>query len=140
MTIPTWPTTLPRPDRDSWQKSPQDARLKRQNDAGPPSYRRRYSSVAQAVTLSIMVDRDGKAVFDKFRETTTSEGSLPFYMPDPTTDGWGLFTADGQPLLTNDDQPLLLAAQWLCLFGDTMPAEAVVGVEFRITFSVSVMP
>ncbi len=46
----------------------------------------------------------------------------------------------GRPLLTGAGMPILLAARWLCLFGDTPPSEVVVGVEFRISFSVSVMP
>ncbi len=45
-----------------------------------------------------------------------------------------------RPLLTGAGVPILLAARWLCLFGDTPPSEVVVGVEFRISFSVSVMP
>jgi hypothetical protein len=140
MTIPTWPSELPRPERDTWQKTPQEARLKRNNDSGPPSYRRRFSSVAKSVNLSILVGRGQKAVFDRFFDDTTAGGSLPFYMPDPTTDGWKLLTADGRSLLTSDGRQILLAARWLCLFGESLPTETIVGIEFRLTFSISVMP
>ncbi|QND45301.1 hypothetical protein HB780_05995 (plasmid) [Rhizobium lusitanum] len=140
MTVATWPIELPKPERESWQSSPQESRLKRNNEAGPPSYRSRFSSVADQVSLSILVDRNGKAIFDRFHRSTTSRGSKPFYMPDPTTDGWKLYAADGRPLLTAAGRQILLSARWLCMFGDTMPAEAIVGVEFRKSFSVWVMP
>lgn len=138
--IPVWPSELPKPERNTWQKSPMEARLKRRNDAGPPGYRRRFSSVAKSVNLSILVDRNGKAIFDNFFEQDTAFGSKPFTMPDPTTDGWALLTSEGAPLLTSEGVPILLAARWLCLFGDQQPSEAIVGVGFRISFSVAVMP
>jgi len=79
-------------------------------------------------------------VFDTFFQDQTRHGALPFYMPDPTTDGWPLLLADGRPFLTSEGKPILLAARWLCLFGDTQPAVGVVGIEFRINFNVWVMP
>jgi hypothetical protein len=39
--IMDWPTDLPRPERPSWQRMVQEARGKRQGDAGPARYRRR---------------------------------------------------------------------------------------------------
>ena len=140
MTIPAWPSTLPRPERDSWSRSPSEARLKRQSEAGPPAYRRRYSSVPKSVALSIVVSRAGKAVFDQFHDETTAFGSKPFWMPDPTTDGWALLDGAGRPMLTADGAPILLAGRWLCFFGDEMPKESIAGVEFRLSFAVTVMP
>ncbi|MGE6741715.1 hypothetical protein ACQKGC_15690 [Allorhizobium pseudoryzae] len=140
MTIFYWPTDLPKPERNTWSASYTDPRLRRAAEAPTPAYRRRFSSVARPVQLSMLLDRNLKAVFERFYEETTAYGSLPFYMPDPTTDGWALLASDGRPLLTSAGVPLLLAARWLCLFGDTPPSEVVVGVEFRISFSVSVMP
>ncbi len=138
--IPTWPSTLPRPMRDSWQKSRQDARLKRRTDNGPNGYRRKFSSAAKLVTLSIEIGRDGLAVFDNFYEEECAKGSLPFYMPDPTTDGWPLLADDGAPLLTDEGVPLLLANIWLCQFGDSVPVDTVIGNRFRVAFSIAVMP
>lgn len=138
--IPAWPADLPRPERNTWQKTSQESRLKRRSDTGPNGYRGRFSSVAELVNLSILVDRNGKAIFDNFHRFDTKRGSKPFTMPDPTTAGWALFTSSGAPLLLSNGQPLLLAAQWLCLFGDQQPAEAIVGTGFRISFSVAVMP
>ncbi len=140
MTIPTWPATLPKPERNTWSRSPLEARLKKQAEASPPAYRRRFSSVPKSVALSIVVSRAGKAVFDQFYEETTSFGAKPFYMPDPTTDGWALLGGDGNPLLTEGGQPILLSAQWLVFFGDDLPKEAIQGIEFRMSFSVTVMP
>lgn len=138
--IATWPSTLPRPLRESWQASPQDARLKRRTDNGPSGYRRKFSSSAKLVSLSIDVGRDGKAVFDNFFADECAKGSLPFYMPDPTTDGWPLLADGGAPLLTDEGVPLLLANIWLCQFGDSVPVETVIGNRFRVAFSIAVMP
>lgn len=138
--ILNWPTELPRPERSSWQLTPQDARRKRQADAGPPGYRRRFSSVAKLVSLSVLVSRNDRAIFDRFYHQDCREGTELFWMPDPTTEGWPMLSADGQPMLTADGQPMLLSAQWLCAWGDTLPEESIVGVEFRKSFSVVVMP
>ena len=144
MTVPVWPAELPRPERDTWNAQRQDARLKRRSEAGPASYRRRFSFASTAVRLSVLLSRDEKAVFDNFFDITTKKGVTPFWMPDPTTDGWALKTSDGAPLLIaggpDDGKPLLLAARWLCVFGDQMPDETVVGGRFRMSFSVEVLP
>ena len=135
-----WPEDLPRPERESWQSKPQDARLKRQNEAGPPGYRRRFSSVATIVNLSLVLTRHEKAVFDAFFAEDTAHGSRLFTMPDPTTDGWTLLTDAGAGMLTADGAPILLSATWLCSFGDQTPSESLQGLEFLKTFSVVVLP
>lgn len=144
MTVPSWPAELPRPERSSWSAQPQDARLKRRSDAGPPGWRRRFSSAARLVSLSVFLSRDQKAVFDTFLAYTTGGGAVPFWMPDPTTDGWPLLSSDGTPLLVSggpdDGKPILLGAQWLCTFGDQLPVESIAGVNFRMNFSVVVLP
>lgn len=140
MTIPFWPSVLPRPERDTWAKSPGEARVKKRSEAGPPAYRRRFSAVPKTVRLSMMISRAHKAIFDDFFENVTSYGSRLFYMPDPTTDLWALLDDQGNQILTESGSPILLSAVWLCFFGDDQPAETVVGMRFRITFSVVVMP
>ena len=93
------------------------------------------------VTLSLILSRNGRAIFDDFFHGTCAEGSLLFYMPDPTTDGWPIFGSDGQPLLVAPSgAPLLMSARWLCAWGDQTPAETLQGIEFRKTFSVVVLP
>lgn len=138
--ILTWPDTLPRPERSSWQVQPQDARRKRQADTGPAGYRRRWSSATKIVTLSVLLSRSERAVFDQFFHRDCAEGAHMFWMPDPTTDRWPLLTTEGAPLMIDAETPLLIAATWLCLWGDQLPAETLVGREFRKTFNVVVMP
>ena len=137
--IMTWPTTLPRPERSSWQLTSQDARRKRQSDAGPPAYRRRFSSAAKLVTLSVLLTRNQRQVFDQFFHGDCGEGSSLFHMPDPTTDGWRLLASDGRPLLSLGT-PLLLSGIWLCAWGDQLPTESIQGTEFRKSFSIVVLP
>lgn len=139
--IQNWPSELPRPERESWQLVPQEARRKRQADAGPPAYRRRFSSVPKLVTMSVILTRNQKAVFDRFFHDDCAEGAELFYIPDPTTDGWALLASNGLPLLTGAGQPLLLAKRWLVAWGDQLPTETVVRqVQFQKTFSLVVMP
>ncbi len=144
MTIAIWPAELPRPERSSWNNQRLDGRRKSQSEAPTPQYRKRFSRVGKMVSLSVLLTRDEKAIFDRFYEQDTSDGALLFRMPDPTTDEWPLLGSDGQPLLisggADDGKPLLLAGQWLCSFGDQLPSEAVTGVNFRISFDVVVMP
>jgi len=139
--IQTWPSVLPRPERSSWQRSSQEARRKTQPDNGPPRYRRRFSSAARLVTMSLILDRNERAIFDRFFAEDCAEGASLFYMPDPTTDGWPLLTASGLPMLNGADEPVLLAARWLCAWGDELPVETISGqVEFKKTFSIVVLP
>ena len=137
---PIWPESLPRPTRSDYQASWQEARIQKQAETGPPGYRRRFSSVARPVGLSAILSRSEKGVFDTFYQHEISHGARPFWMPDPTTDGWQMLTADGMPVLTGDGAPVLLAARWLCLMGQP-PVETIYGqVEFLISFQVDVMP
>lgn len=139
--ILNWPEALPPPQRDSWQLAPQDARRKRQSEAGPPAYRRRFSSVARVVGMSLILTRDQRAIFDRFFHDDCAEGAAHFYMPDPTTEGWRMQTASGVTLLAGDGQPILLGARWLCAWGDDPPTETIVQqVKFQKSFSVVVMP
>lgn len=138
--IETWPDTLPRPERETWQLTPQESRRKTTSDAGPPRYSRRFSLSAKVVTLSVVLDHDQRAVFDRFFHVDCANGSLLFRMPDPTVEDWPLMGSNGDPLLDATDVPLLLAGVWLCAWGDQLPAETVQGLEFKKTFAVVVMP
>lgn len=141
MSWPVWPEALDRFEREGWQAQPQEARLQRSADAGPPSWRPRFSSGARFVSLSIVLTRDERAVFDRFYAQDCKAGSSLFWMPDPSTDGWSLLATDGAPLLASEGLPLLIAARWLCSFGEQLPAETIVEqVKFRKTFNVVVMP
>ncbi|MCV0424672.1 MAG: hypothetical protein K5905_04305 [Roseibium sp.] len=136
-----WPSDLPLPERNPYQRQSQDPRISRRREAGPPGSRRRFSSVARFVSLTIDVSRNQKAIFDNFYEGDTAEGSLPFIMPDPTTHDWPLLDpTTGDQLQDPDGNALLIAAHWLCLFGEQTPTETIRGIRFQISFPVAVMP
>lgn len=140
MSYPVWPSDLPRPERSSFQLQPQEARRKRGFEAGPPGYRRRFSAVGRMVTLSVILSAHQRALFDQFYSDDCAAGAALFWMPDPTRDGWPLHAIDGAPLLGAGDTALLIAARWLCAWGDTQPIETVQGIEFRKQFQIVVMP
>lgn len=139
--IHDWPAELPRPERDSWQVQRQDARRKRAPEVGAPGYRRRFSGVGQSVTLSLLLSRAQREVFDHFWTVDCAEGTGLFRMPDPTTDGWPVLASDGTPLLGPGGAPVLMSRLWLCAWGDAPPVQTIFGqVEFRLSFSVVVIP
>lgn len=138
--MPSWPAELPLPNRENYQFDRTDGRLKSKMDAGPARYRLMSSAIVEAAQLAITVDRDGKEIFDAFYRDETAYGTKPFWMPDPTTDGWAIFDEDGVPLLDGDGSPLLFSETWLCMFGEKMPSETIIGIRFNITFSVGIMP
>lgn len=140
MSVLVWPAELPKPERNTYQSQFQDPRQKRPRDDGPPSYRRRFSKAARLVSMSVLLTRAQKARFDDFLVVDTKMGSLPFTMPDPTKDGWALLDEAGAPVLDDQGAPVLLSGEWLCKFGDAMPTETVIGIEFRISFPIVVMP
>ena len=139
MSLAAWPADLPKPLRAPYAQERQDTRL-RKAAGGPPGYRRRFSSAARMVSLGIEVSRARKAIFDVFYDEITRQGSLPFWMPDPTTDGIFLLNEGFAPILTSNGAPMLLAAQWLCLFGEPVPVERQIGGRFEISFTVWVLP
>ncbi|OJF92661.1 hypothetical protein AX761_20895 [Rhizobium sp. 58] len=140
MTYPAWPVALPRPERQSWQATPQDARRRRRSDAGPVSYRRAFSSASRMVSMSVVLLRWQKSIFETFYEETVSGGSRLFTMPDPTTDGWPMLDSNGVAILDGGGVPVLLSKSWLCTFGEPTPIETIVGVRFRFSFAIEVMP
>lgn len=140
MSVQQWPAALDRFERPGWQVQPQDSRQRRASEAGPPGYRRRFSSVARGVSLSIVLSRNEKAIFDQFYDEDCAHGSREFWMPDPSTHGWPLLSDAGTPLMSAG-RPLLLAERWLCAWGDPPPTESIVGqVQFRKTFGIWVLP
>lgn len=139
MSIPVWPPELSKFFRADYSAQNQDPRLRR-SASGPPAYRRRFSAVARVMQLAIDVTRGEKAIFDTFYDVTTQHGTLPFYMPDPVTDGWAAVDEEGTPLLDESGDAVLITSQLLCQFGETPPVETVMGARFKITFSVVVMP
>lgn len=141
MTIPTWPTELPRPNRAGYSLALGESRAFTQDDAGPIRMGRKFSQVAKPVAMVIEVNRDLRAVFENFWFQDTKGGVLPFIMPDYATDGWALLDENGATLLTEDDTPILLSETWLCLFGtSSTPQFSPRGVDWIISFAIAVMP
>jgi hypothetical protein len=140
VTLPSYPPELPRPNRDGYRVARGDGRSIGRQDAGPPTRRRRFSSTVTTLSLSIDLSRSLKARFDRFYDEETAGGTLPFLMPDPATDGTELLTIGGVPLLTAGGVPLLIARTWLCVFGDQLPVETPRGVEWRVSFTLLVLP
>jgi hypothetical protein len=139
MSLAVWPSELPCPLRETYNQDRQDARL-RKAAGGPPGYRRRFSSTARFVTLGLELTRARKAVFDDFYDEVTKGGTLPFRMPDPTTDGTFLLDGNFQPVLTETGENILLASEWLCIFSEPVPNERMVGGRYLVSFTVAVMP
>lgn len=141
MSYPVWPEELVQFERSGWQSQRQDGRRRSQSEAGPPSFRRRFSSTARRVDLTLAVDANGRQIFDRFYDDDCAGGVGYFWMPDPSRHGLRLLSATGASLLTADGRPILIASRWLCTWGDEPPVESIVGdIIFRIGFSVWVMP
>jgi hypothetical protein len=140
MTVPIYPTELPPPNRSGFQFELGDGRRRTRPEAGPPRVRRKFSSAADQVALVSDLTRDQYARLARFWRDDTAGGSLPFLMPDPTSNGWPLLSSDGLPLLAGDGSTVLVSAWWLCIFGERPPAFTVVGLIHRTQFTVAVMP
>ncbi len=140
MSLQTWPGVLPKPERQPYGFRPDDSRLKRTGEVGPPAYRRMVSVSASRMSLFITVDRSNRQVFWDFYTLACADGTKAFNMPDPITDGWACLTGAGAPLLLPDGTPILLSRILLCRWGDEVPQETISGIEFKISFGVVIMP
>lgn len=140
MSVAVWPSELPRPTRKGYSAADQDGRLQRNAETGPPGYRGRFSSVARMVSLSVIVSRSEKGVFDRFWSDSIQRGKRAFWMPDPVSDRWPLLAEDSRSLLAEDDTPLLVSAHWLCVMQEPPQEQIYAQVHFEISFRVAVMP
>lgn len=141
MTNPSWPAELPPPLRDGYGSVLPDARTATKPEAGPPRVRRRWSVAVATRQMTIDVTADQRARFWRFWLGDTVGGSLPFWVPDWTVDGAPMADASGSPLTTAAGAEIALAKRDLVMFGTSQPpSEAPVGVRWRITFQILVMP
>jgi hypothetical protein len=140
MTVPLYPSNLPRPLRQGFQVTFPDGRQQTQPEVGPPRTSLRFSSAATPVAMVTDLTRDQLARFWRFWSEDTSGGALPFLIADPTANDWPLLSADGEALTTGDGTPILISAWWLVVFGRQPPIEVPVGIRFRLQFSLMVMP
>ena len=140
MSYPVWPFSSVQLEHGSWRRQRQEGRRLRQPDAGPPAARRRFSAVGSMVSLSVILSRSERAIFDRFFDEACHGGTSFFWMPDPMTDGWPLLDQAGRPLLDEDGSTLCASARLLCAWGQDLPVENRWGGAFRLTFNVVVMP
>lgn len=141
MTIPIWPSDLPRPRRDGYGSVLPDGRSSTQPEAGPPRVRRRFSAAVATRQLTIDVDADGRMRFWRFWREDTVGGSLPFWIPDWTLEGLPIGDEAGTALATETGMPITIATRDLVLFATSQPpSEAPIGVRWRISLQLSVMP
>lgn len=140
MSMPSWPVELKKPLADGFQQAREDNRRLLRAERGPPRVRRGSSKASEAVSVAFYLSHDQRARFDRFHIEETEEGALPFLVPAWGVDNHDLWTADGLNLLTHDDVPLLIASTWVCLFGQTMPSVVAMGVEWRISFDLVILP
>lgn len=140
MTVPRWPPELPRALRQGYSRSRPDGRQSTQPEVGPPRVRRRFSAAIAPMTMTIDVSADQRMRFSRFWEEDTGFGSLPFLIPDWTIDGLDMGTASGSSLTTANGETLEIAASLLVMFGRDPPTEIPVGIRYRITFQLSIMP
>ena len=138
--MPSWPTELERPLRDGYQRQRGDNRRMTQAEQGPPRVRRGRSKSIQTVPMSFYLSYDQEARFQRFYVEETEEGALPFLIPNWGTDGSELLTPSGLSLTDHEDTPLLIAATWVAMFGESVPNTDPMGVEWRVSFNLVILP
>jgi hypothetical protein len=124
MSMPSWPVELKKPLSDGFQQAREDNRRIMRAERGPPRIRRGSSKAAEAVSVAFYCSHDQRARFDRFHIEETEEGALPFLVP-----AWGV-----------DNHDLLIASTWVCLFGQTMPSVVAMGLEWRVSFDLVILP
>lgn len=139
MALPRWPEELDPPLREGYAIARSENRLRRPLEQGPHRQRRKFSSVPTSVPMIIDVSRDHRARFDRFYDEQVVSGSLPFLIKDPTTHGLPIMIA-GVWLLDAAGQVITMAAWQLARFGAPPPQATVIGVRYRIHFTIEVMP
>lgn len=140
MTLPNWPTDLPEPVGDGFRIARGERRRRSQGDQGPPRMRRGISKSVDQVQMSIVVSHNERARFERFYREETSEGALPFLMPDWSRNGDYLTMADGTFLTDAAGNRLTMAVTLPCLFGDQLPTYSAIGGHWQLSFVVTVLP
>lgn len=140
MTVPIWPTELPRPMRDGYQRQLPSGAISTRRDAGPPFVRRRFSSAVSAVTMTIDVSADPRARFWRFWEEEVAHGTIPFFAPDSSLTDWPVSDAGGGTLTTDAGDAIGIESWWLVVAGESAPTEAPAGNRWRITMQLTVLP
>lgn len=83
--MPTWPATLPTPNRGDYSEKPDSNVIGTQLDTGVQKTRRRFTAVARAVNFSLQLSGGQVDTYDAFFHGDCKDGSLTFTMTSPRT-------------------------------------------------------
>lgn len=120
MAVPVWPATLPqRFQKDGYQESAGDGRLRSQMDVGPAKIRRRGPSIRRLSGTMFMTNTQFGDFFDFIGDEGDTLGrSLPFYFPQQRSG----------------------AGTWLTRFTEDEPTYAPLGIQWRVSFALEILP
>lgn len=125
--IPCWPSELRQRTLVAGFKSgTRGARLVTAMEEGPPKQRPRGNKV-RPISFTDEFSANQRARFDRFWEEELNMGTLPFFYPDPHTNGFPLCDDLGSPLLDQDGTPVIIGAWILCTFSTAEPAWSALG-------------
>lgn len=130
MTIPVYPSELPAPLRSDYAETAGDGRAIFRNDAGPVSLRRRFAATMDVIPVTTRLYRWQLELLDNFYLQDTKQGSLPFTMPAPLTDGFPIMDENLDYLLDENGEQLLFTETMLVLFAEqALPTRKQIDVE-----------
>lgn len=138
-----WPAELPqRPTIDGYARGLPDGRTFRQMEAGPPKVRRRFSSAVRPIAVSFVMNKAQIMRFERFWDTDTRGGVLPFRMPDAMIDGNKVLASPSGDDLQNDEGLTLeIKALFLVMFASDAPEITPLSDQhYRVSFQLSVLP
>ena len=138
--IASWPSELDPPMRQGFEQAFGEGRLITRSEGGPPSLRGRFSSTPDIVALTLDLSRNELARFDRFWAEEIGRGALPFLMENPTTFGIHLADETGAWICDEAGNPILVYDVWICQIGTQLPARTVIGVRWRLSLRLAVMP
>lgn len=142
MAIPAYPSELPPPLRPDYQQTNGEGRAIFRNDAGPVSLRRRFAAVMDQIPFATNLERWQLGVFDNFYYETTKNGTLPFTIAEPLTDGFPMLDENLDYLLDENGDYLLFTETMLVIFGDQgLPTRKQIdGARYRVDFTLWKLP
>ncbi|MEP2437591.1 MAG: hypothetical protein ABJH93_11905, partial [Roseibium sp.] len=132
---------LPEPNGQGWKLLRGESRRRAQGDQGPPRMRRGISKAVDQMQMTLLLTHNERARFERFYREETSEGALPFLMPDWSRNGDLLTMADGTVLTDASGNRLTMSVIVPCLFStDQLPSYAAIGAHWQLAFVITVLP
>jgi hypothetical protein len=84
MSVPVWPSTLPRYFlKDGFTQDAADNLITSQTSVGPAKVRRRSTAGVEPLSGTIVMSLAQVAIFRNFVRNTIKDGAVPFTFPDP---------------------------------------------------------